>query len=168
MFEVSDRLGKTKDKMLLISGVSLFVSLTKTLPDKVTALGLDLDGKEAVFGWFIFAISAYFLTRFIALSAIELVQYYLPDFISTKISKTTGDTIGLTADECFKNEHEDDYEIGTASGEIHEINKKNEIIQRTYKVRFVKFSNGVTLFFELLGPVIFSILSITLLYGFLT
>ncbi len=168
MLEVSDKLEKTKNKMLLISGVALFISLTKTLPDKVTALGLDLEGKEAVFGWFIFTISSYFLTRFIMLSAVELLQYYLPDLISTKTSKTTGDTIGLTADECFNNECEDDYEIDAVSGEIFEINKKNEIIQRTYKSRFVKFSNGITLLFELLGPMIFSIASIVLLYRFLT
>lgn len=168
MLEVSDRLEKTRNKMLLVSGVALFISLTKTLPDKVTALGLNLEGKEAIFGWFIFVISSYFLIRFIMLSAVALLQYYLPDLISTKTSKTTGDTIGLTVDECFKNEYEDDYEIGTVSGEIYEINKRNELIQRTYKIRFVKFSNGVTLLFELLGPMTFSIVSIAFLYRFLT
>ena len=168
MLEITDRLEKTKNKMLLLSGVSLFISLTEALPDKVTALGLDLAGKESVLGWFVFVISLYFLVRFTLLSAVEIIEYYLPNLISTKTSKTTGDTIGLTADECFRNEKEDDYGIGTVSGEIQEIYKKNEIIQRTYKSRFVQFSNLVTLTFDVLGPVIFSIVSIARLYGFLT
>lgn len=168
MLEVSGGLEKTKTKMLLASAVALFVSLTKTLPNKVTAIGLDLEGNESILGWFILTISSYFLIRFVMLSTVELLQYYLPDLISTKTSKTTGDTIGLTADECFNNECEDDYEIGTVSGEIHEINKKNEVIRRTYKTLFIKFSNGITLLFELFGPMIFSITSIALLYRFLT
>jgi len=168
MLDISERLEKTKTKMLLASAIALFVSLTKALPDKVTAIGLDLEGNEFTLGWFILSISSYFLIRFIVLSTVELLQYYLPDLISTKTSKTTDDTIGLTADECFNNECEDDYEIGTVSGEIHEINKKNEIIQRTYKTRFIEFSNGITLLFDFLGPMIFSIISIILLYKFLT
>lgn len=68
MLEVSEGLEKTKTKMLLASAVALFVSLTKTLPNKVTAIGLDLEGNESILGWFILTISSYFLIRFVMLS----------------------------------------------------------------------------------------------------
>lgn len=104
--------------------------------------------------------------RFVLLSAVELIKYYLPNFIFTMTSKTTGNTLGLTSDECFANEYSNDYEIGTVSGEIHEINKNNEELHRKYNVRFIKFSNFLTLTFEFVGRAVFAIASVVLLFCF--
>ena len=37
---------KLKTKVLLFSGVSLFVGLSEALPSKISLIGLNLEGKE--------------------------------------------------------------------------------------------------------------------------
>jgi hypothetical protein len=168
MFNLSDDSKKIKTKVLVLSGVSLFIALSQALPKKVAILGLDLSNNETMAGWFVFTITAYFLTSFIVFSIIEIVQYYLPTLIGRKTANTTGDTIGLTADECFPDHQGDDFDIGTTSGEIKEINSKNKKITYKYKSNFVKFYNVVKLSTEIIFPIIFGIISLRYLYCFLT
>lgn len=171
IFSITDEVGKAKVKMLSLAGISLFIALTETLPKQIAFLGLSFTGKEDVFGWFIFALTVYFALRFFLLSLIEVVKYYLPSLISISTSKTTGDTIGLTIEECFQHQASQDaqdYDIGTINAEINELARKNELISNQYKKWFVKLSNVFNLTFEIILPFIFSIISSILLYLFLT
>lgn len=169
MLNLSDDLKKIKSKLLVLSGISLFVALTQALPQKVAILGLDLSKNETMAGWFILAISSYFLISFIVFSALEIIQYYIPDLISKKTSKTTGDTIGLEIEECYsESESEsDDLDVGTPSGDAKEINAKNQKITYQYKNNFTMFSNLVKLVTEFAFPIVFGVISLYLLYHFL-
>jgi hypothetical protein len=169
MFKVTENLEKTKIKMLVFSGISLFIALTETLPNKVSVIGLNFSGKESIFGWFVVSISLYFFIRYILLSLLKIIQYYLPNIIAIQASKTTGKTIGLTVNECFESYHDNEnYDIGTISGEIHEINEQNKALKYQYNSSFIKISNFITLLFEIIAPSIFSITSIVLLWKFLS
>lgn len=171
IFSITDELGKAKVKMLSLASISLFIALTETLPKQIAFLGLNFTGKEDVLGWFIFTLTVYFALRFFLLSLIEVVKYYLPSLISISTSKSTGDIIGLTIEECFQHQASQDtqdYDIGTISAEISEVERKNELISYQYKKWFVKFSNVFNLIFEIILPSFFSIISSTLLYLFLT
>ncbi|TYL48975.1 hypothetical protein FXV75_14220 [Marinomonas sp. IMCC 4694] len=156
-----------KSKLLVLSGISLFVALTQALPQKVAILGLDLSKNETMAGWFILAISSYFLISFIIFSALEIIQYYIPDLISKKTSKTTGDTIGLEIEECYSESESDDPDVGTPSGDAKEINAKNQKITYQYKNNFIMFSNLVKLVTEFAFPIVFGVISLYLLYQFL-
>lgn len=168
MFNLSDDSKKTKTKVLVLSGISLFIALSQALPKKVAILGLDLSNNETMAGWFVLAITVYFLATFIISSIIDIIQYYLPTLIGRKTANTTGDTIGLTANECFRDHQSDDYDIGTLSGEIKEISIKNKKIIYIYKSNFIKFSNAVKLFMDFIFPIVLSLVSVRYLYCFLT
>jgi zinc transporter ZupT len=169
MFDLNGDSKKIKTKVLVMSGISLFIALTQALPQKVAILGLDLSKNETMAGWFVLAITAYFLISFIVFSIIEIIQYYLPTLIGRKTAKTTGDTIGLTADECFPDhEHEHyDQDTGTTSGEINDIKRKNQEITYKYKSNFVRVSNFVKLATDFVFPIVFSFISLKLLSCFL-
>lgn len=167
MFNLSDDVKKIKTKVLILSSVSLFIALTQALPKKVEIIGLDLSKNETMAGWFILAVTAYFLVSFLIASIIELIQYYLPSIISRKTANTTGDTIGLTVEECYPH-YEEDTDIGTTSGELKEIDVKNKKITSQYKSCFIKLSNAVKLTTEFVFPIIFSFVSLRYLYCFLT
>lgn len=167
MLVLSDESQKTKAKMLVFSGVALFVALTQTLPSKVAILGMDLSQNEEVTGWFILAVSLYFFVRFMLLSLVETLQYYLPSLISNRTSKTIGNTIGLTAEECDPPFDESEYEPGTTHGERFEIDRKNERITYRYKSGFVKVANAITWLLELVFPAMISAVSVYCLWSFL-
>jgi hypothetical protein len=166
MFNLSDDVKKLKTKVLMLSGVSLFIALTQALPQKVAIIGLDLSRNETMAGWFILAVTTYFLVSFLISSAIEIIKYYLPSLITRQTVNTTGDTIGLTVEECYPND-EEDTDIGTTSGELKEIDAKNKRITYKYKSYFIRFSNAVKLITEFVFPIIFSFVSLGYLYCFL-
>ncbi|MBB1364629.1 hypothetical protein H5125_21025 [Shewanella sp. SR44-4] len=169
MFDLNDDLKKIKTKVLVMSGISLFIALTQALPQKVAILGLDLSKNETMAGWFVLAVTAYFLINFIILSIIEIIQYYLPTWIGRKTAKTTGNVIGLTEDECFPaHEHEyPDPDAGTTSGEVNDIRRQNQEITYKYKTTFIRVSNLVKLITDFVFPIFFSVISLGLLYCFL-
>lgn len=167
MFIINDDLKKIKTKVLVFSGISLFISLTQSLPQKVGVLGLDLSKNETMAGWFVFAVAGYFLINFIVFSIMEIIRYYLPYLIGQNTANTTGETIGLTVGECFPDYGCDEPIAGTVSGEIQEINIKNERITYEYKRNFINFSNMVRLINDFLFPVVFGIVSLVFLYLFL-
>jgi len=111
MFSLSDDLKKIKAKVLVLSGIALFIALSKVLPQKVDILGLDLSKNETMTGWFVMAVFACFLISFLIFSVVELIKYYLPSLIVRRTANTTGGTIGLTADECFSDQQSDESEV---------------------------------------------------------
>ena len=96
---LSEEAKKIKSKFLVLSGISLFIGLTKALPQKVSLLGLDLSSSQHVLGWFVFFVTLVLLINFLIVTLLELVEYYLPSLIKIKTDKTIGDTLGLNPDE---------------------------------------------------------------------
>lgn len=131
MLNLSDDLKKIRTKFLIFSGVSLFIALTKVLPQKVAILGLDLSKNETMTGWFILVITSYLLLSFLIYSLIDIVQYYLPTLIMRKTKSTTGDILGFTIGDVIE---EGGYvdpksvlgcELGTINGEKKDIDNQN-------------------------------------------
>lgn len=69
----SNKSQKLKVNLTVMSGVSLFVGLTESLPTKLTIIGLELGKNNAILGWFIFFITLYFVLHLIIISALDLV-----------------------------------------------------------------------------------------------
>ncbi len=168
MLNLSDDLKKTKTRLLVLSGISLFIALTEKLPQQIAIIGLDLSENETVAGWFIFAITAYFLLVFFINSIIELSKYYIPTLLAHKTKNTTGDMIGLTKDEYYAENYRDYSNIETTDGdgELESIESKNQKIIYKYKSGFVRFSNTVNLT-SIAFSIIFGVISIFYLYCFL-
>ncbi len=166
LLKFSEELQKLKSKLLVLSGISLFIGLTEALPQKVAILGFDLSQNSTITGWFILAVTFYFLFKFFITAILEIIQHSLPFIIYKKISKTTGDTIGLTADECFT-PRSDDEDIGTHIGELKEISSKNEKISYKYKRSYITLSNLTVISVDFVFPVVLWLISIYYLHSFL-
>ncbi len=170
-FSFSDETRKIKSKFLVLSGVSLFVGLTEALPKKFPLVGLDLSNNQEILGWFIFFITAVLLINFAIVAVLELIEYYLPSLIKKETNKTTGDTLGLTPEECMDPQvidSQQNEEIGTPTQELEDINRKNTIIAHNYKSTYIKSHNIMVLVFEFFSPIIFSIFGMYFLYSYLS
>ena len=173
MFKLSEESEKTKFHLLIISGVSLFIALTESLPTKVAVLGLDFSKNQNMVVLFILGINAYLLLRFKVKSGIEFIQHYLPRWIAIETSGTTGELVGLTGEECLQhmNGYEEDEEFisnsDLMSAELESINNKNQKITYKYKNGFIKAANFFNITFEVVGPIVFSYASMFMLCNFL-
>jgi hypothetical protein len=170
-FSFSEETRKIKSKFLVLSGASLFVGLTEALPKKFSLVGLDLSNNQEVLGWFIFFISVVLLLNFVIVAVLELIEHYLPSLIKKETDKTTGDTLGLTPEECLQsqvNNNQQNEAIGTPTQELKDINRKNTIITHNYKSAYIKLHNIMVLAFEFFSPIIFSIFGIYFLYRYLS
>lgn len=170
-FSFSEESRKLKLKFLTFSGISLFVGLAKALPKKFSLIGLDLSNNQEVLGWFIFFITLVLFFNFLIVTIFELIEYYLPSLIKQKIYKNTGDTLGLTLEECIQHEENNygQYEtIGTPSQELDDINRKNSIATYNYNNLYIKWHDYMVITFEFLSPIIFSIFGIYYLYNYLS
>lgn len=78
-FRLSDEGKPLRRYLLLLSGLSLFIGLTKELPSEFSLLGLKFEGeqKETV-SWFIWCINFYFLIQFLIVAAIEFSDFLRP------------------------------------------------------------------------------------------
>jgi len=170
-FSFSEEARKIKSKYLVLSGVSLFVGLTEALPKKFSLIGLDLSSNQEVLGWFIFFATLVLLINFVIVTIFELIEYYLPSLIRKETAKTTGDTLGLTPEECIQfqgNNYGHDDNTGTLTQELEDINRKNSIITNNYKSLYIKGRNAMVIIFEFFSPIIFSIFGMYYLYRFLS
>ena len=170
-FCFSEETRKIKSKFLLLSGVSLFVGLTEALPKQFSLVGLDLSNNQEVLGWFIFFITVVLLLNFVIVAVLELIEYYLPSLIKKETDKTTGDTLGLTPEECMQDQvisNQQNEAIGTPTQELEDINRKNTIIAHNYKSTYIKSHNIMVFVFEFFSPIIFSIFGMYFLYRYLS
>ena len=166
----SDMYMKSKNKLLGSSGVCLFVGVTEALPQKISLIGLDLSGKPEIFGWFLLAFTCYFLINSIVLSVLDLIKYCLPYLIFKKGDKVTGGAIGLTEDECQRENFEHYFEqpeFGTNHSELRDIQRQRKVIEDNLNSRYIKLVNTTKLLFDLFFPIVFSAISIFRLVGFL-
>ena len=140
---------------MALSGVCLFIGLTEALPQKISVLGLDLSAKPNVAGWFVLAITAYFLLVSLVFGVLDLIKYYLPSYIASKSSGLTGDVIGLSEDECFPKEdphYLDLPEVGTSSSEFRDIQRKKSEISESYNSKYIAISNFSKIAFDMVLP----------------
>ena len=169
-FSFSDQTNKIKSKYLIFSGVSLFIGLTEALPKKFSLIGLDLSNNQEVLGWFIFCINLILLFNFVVVAALELMEHYLPSLIRKKTDKTTGETLGLTAEECIQSQEdnrEDDNNIGTPEKELKDIARENENIAYSYKKLYVQIHDFTVLACEFVFPIVFSLFGMYFILNFL-
>lgn len=171
MFNFSEKCQKIKTKLLVLSGISLFIGLTEALPQKVAVLGLDLSMNSSITGWFIVAVAFYFFLKFITLSILEIIDHFRPSIIKFKTNTTTGDMIGLTATECNEVlQNENDFEnadLGTPFGEIKDIDRKNKMIENKYKRNYVSIHNFVVYVMDFIFPILLWFVSFWYLYLYL-
>lgn len=166
----NENCNKLKFKLLILSGTSLFIGLTEVLPKKFTLIGLDLSNNQGVLGWFIFFTTLVVLIYFVFSAILGLIDYYLPELIKIKTDKTTGETLGLTPEECLRSQgdHSETIEnIGTPAQELDDINRQNQEIEYSYNNFYISAHNFLVICFEFFIPIIFSIISMHYLYGFL-
>ena len=171
IFKISENMQKVKTKVLALSGIFLFIGLTKSLPENVAILGLDLSNAPDIIGWFILAITLYFLLKFLVSAILEIVNHHLPEIILTKTQNTTGDIIGITLDECCNSNenYEDinDENMGSIHGEIQAIQEKNKNIAMKIKKQFVFLNNLNTYTTDILLPTGLCIAGLLCLVSFL-
>ena len=171
-FSFSDGIRKLKSKSLFLSVIALFIGLTETLPNKLVLIGLDLSNSQEILGWFIFFIALIFLLNYIALAILELIGHFLPSLIIMEMGKATGDTLGLTAEECLQPQEDQDFydnnSIGTSIQELKDINRKNTELFYCYKSTYIKVHDFYVIVFGLAIPMVFSIVGIYYLYVYLS
>lgn len=172
MFKFSEEVQKLKTQTLVLSGVAMFIAITGALPEKIAIIGLDLSASKSTAGWFLFIILVYFSIKYLVLSALEVCGRHLPKWIAYKVRNVRGDTLGLSPDEVEVeyekyNFDEDEEDIGTLTGEIKEIKRKQEQLESTYKSRYVKIYNAWVYFVDFAFPAFLSVYSSVALYKFL-
>ena len=82
---LSDTAIKIKTKLLLLSGISLFVGITKTLPTKLSLIGLNFEDKQSIIGWFLFAITLFLFFHFTFILILDLTNYFKNYFIQKNL-----------------------------------------------------------------------------------
>lgn len=171
MFIFSEECQKVKAKLLILSGISLFIGLTEALPQKVVVLGLDLSMNSSITGWFILSVAFYVFLKFITSSTLEVIDHLRPSIIKFKTNNTTGDIIGLTATECngvLQNENDlENADLGTPYGELKDIDRKNTMIEIKYKHSYISIHNFVVYVMDFIFPISLWVVSFWYLYLFL-
>jgi hypothetical protein len=163
---------KLKTKVLLFSGVSLFIGVTKTLPTKLSLIGLDLASNPKILGWFIFGITTVLFINFLIVLALDYIKHFKTNILSIKGKKLTGDTIGLTYDEIgeeydiqgYSNQNEPE---GTLGEEAEDIHRKFKILENDFDKRHFSLTNLIEFFFNVALPVVLAIVGLRFLYCFL-
>ncbi|WP_330472554.1 hypothetical protein [Vibrio harveyi] len=172
MFKFSGEVEKLKTQALILSGIALFISMTGALPGKIEIIGLNLEGNKTVAGWFLLAILALISIKFVVLSFLDIIKKLLPTWIDYKGKNVRGDTLGMTQAEinAEHDKHDDGYDedVGTLSGEFHEIHYKRSLIDKSYRSRFVKVHNAWVYSSDFIFPLLFVIYSAFSLYTFLS
>jgi len=155
--------------LLTLSGACLFLGIAETLPTEISLIGLKLTANTDAVGWFLVVISIYLLVHFMVYGYLEIYKSYLPYQISNKSKDVTGNTIGLTESEIYNENRDqfDQYQPGTTSQELEDIQENKKFISNTYKRKYRLISNRLMLLLEIIFPVIFSIISVAWLVKYL-
>lgn len=172
MFKPNEEVQKLKTQTLTLSGIALFISITAALPEKIAIIGLDLSGSKETAGWFLFMILGYFLLKFTIFSTFEVMKTVLPRWISYKGKDLRGDIMGFTKQE-IHNEYERqnhphvNEDFGTLSGEVADIARKRDKLERDYKYKFVAAYNLWLCISDIIFPIVFGCYCSWALYHFL-
>ncbi|WP_066354351.1 hypothetical protein [Aliarcobacter skirrowii] len=166
---------KLKTKVLIFSGISLFVGLSETLPSKISLIGLNLVGKECIVGWFLFIITSYLLTHFLLLVTLDLIRFFKKHIVNVKARNFTGNCIGLTYKEIgeeYERQHEyndnrDDEDDGTLSGEASDITRQIKVLEDRFDSLHLGIYNIINISTDAVIPFILGIIGLKFLYCFL-
>ncbi|MBV1929160.1 MAG: hypothetical protein KUG81_06565 [Gammaproteobacteria bacterium] len=170
IFNFSEEFLKSKNKLLIFSGISLFIGLSKALPQKVAIIGLDLTAKPEITGWFLLAVSIYFFAIFLVIGCLELISFYLPKYINIKSRSFTGNVLGFTEDECHSDEeahHLDEREAGTVYSEHQDIQEQKKELEKAYTSNFIFVSNTLKITLDYLLPLLLFIFGAFYLISYL-
>jgi ABC-type multidrug transport system fused ATPase/permease subunit len=164
---------KLKTKVILFSGTSLFVGLTKVLPTKLALIGLNFKDNGKTMGWFLLTITLILFLNFIILGILDIIKYYQNYLLGKKEEQFTGDTLGLT----YKEIHQEDYKqefynnknenIGSFQNEIDNLNKKTKILRNNFDKKLFFIYNLIELIFNIGIPIILACFGLIYLYHFL-
>lgn len=167
---LSEDTNKIKTKIFIFSGVSLFIGLTKTLPTKLSIIGLDFEKNEKILGWFLFTITIFLFINFTIMASLNIIKYFKNYIIGKKAKTFTGDTLGLTYEEIGK-EYDRQIEYvqqrGSLSDEAEDIQKKIKALEKKFDKNHINFLNTIDLIFNFISPTILAIISLRYLYCFL-
>ena len=142
-----------KSKLILLSAICLFIALSKALPQEIKLLGLDLSGNSTVIGWFLVAATSYFFVLTFILGILDILKYKKPSIVNRLSKNLTGNTLGLTEQECFQDEYQtqslspDQERVGTTGQELQDIqhqrsridNKVTNYLQTAYDWLIISF-----------------------------
>ncbi len=160
-----------KSKLILLSAVCLFIALSEALPKEVAILGLDLSGKPTVTGWFLVAASAYFSLLTLTIGVLGILKYWQPAIIQRLSRNLTGYTLGLTEDECMKDNyqphHADEAEVGTTCQEFQDIQHQKLQIGNRISSSLQASYDWLILSFDFFLPIAFYVISQWYLIRFL-
>lgn len=162
---------KLKTKVLIFSGVSLFIGLTKVLPTKLSLIGLNFEQNERVVGWFLLIITIFLFINFILVASLNIAKYFKNHLIKRKSKTLTGDTIGLTyaeiGQEYDRQQGHYEEQRGTLSNEADDIQRKIKALEDKFDKNHITFNNIIEMLFNFITPIILAIISIKYLYCFL-
>ena len=172
---LSEDANKLKTKLFVFSGVSLFIGLTKVLPTKLSIIGLNFGENEKILGWFLISITIFLLIHFSIIASLNVIKYFKDYFISQKVKKLTGDTIGLTYKEIGEEydqqeeyiDNRDDTPRGSLSDEAEDIQRKMKALEERFDKNHLTFYNIIEIIFNYIIPIVLAIVSSRYLYCFL-
>jgi hypothetical protein len=148
----------------------LFIALSEALPQKISLLVLDLSSNPKIAGWFILAVTFYFLVTASLYGTLDLIKHYLPALILKKTQNLSGSILGLTENECVNHNephHLEQSEVGTPSAELADIKYQKIEIENKYNSNFITTSNIAKIVFEFLLPIMFSVFGMFQLQSYL-
>ena len=155
----------------MLSAISLFIALSEALPQKVAILGLDLSANPTVTGWFLVAATAYFFLLAFTFGALDILRYRQPAIVRRLSRNLTGDTLGLTEEECFQGNdqphHLDESEVGTSHQEFQDIQRQRSEIDSNVRSSHQTAYDWLILSFYYLLPIFLYVVSQWYLVGFL-
>ena len=123
---------KLKTKVVIFSGVSLFIGLTKTLPTELSLIGLSLVNSPKVLGWFLFSITTILFINFFVVLVLDYVMYFKKNILHFKGKNFTGNTIGLTYKEIGE-EYDKQEDTSPAAVRDGSLGDEAEDINRQFK-----------------------------------
>lgn len=162
---------KLKTKVILFSGISLFIGLTKVLPTKLALIGLSFENSPKIIGWFLIVSTAFLFINYITMLLLDVVKYFKKNIINIKGKNLTGDTIGLTYKEISQayeyNQNYQEEQRSTLADEVDDIHRKIKNLEESFDNKHLAFYNIVEFFFNGLLPTILAIFGFIYLYRFL-
>jgi len=164
---LSEDSNRQKTKLLLLSGVTLFIAVTESFPTKIAMLGLEFPDNGTRIGWFLVALVIYFLLVFLIYSYLELSKYLLPYKIRRNTANTTSELIGLSEEEILAEDHMSDEPDGSMSGEWKSIQNQKSIKKKEIEKRELRLHNRIVISLEVVVPALFSSACVVMMIRFL-
>lgn len=155
---------KIRRNSFILSGLSLFIGLTQSIPSKLTLLGVELNTNgQHTLGIFVFFTTLYYFLYFLSTTLPETFKFYKEHYWTAKLQKTTtGDTMGLTYQDMYElpnkyyefQEQESLLKTDPNAGESRDIDRKIKDKINSSKWNHINKLKWVRLILELISPFI--------------